>query len=184
MKKQRNFQKLWLLAAAMTAFMLFGCDRAGNDPITRDEVIDMQRAWGDGLVAISTAYANGENYAEIAQGVLDDLYGYVDGTVLFKPTIASEVPFRFTEAAAASYFIGGGYIAEDGGFALLPWTNVRFGDDGEIILNGATALFMGTVYLTDGDGNEIYVQKSLGFYRDDHGDVRINLHHSSVPFGQ
>jgi len=151
------------------------------NPITLAEITALQTAWGEGLVAISTAYANGEDYASIAQEVLDTLYGYVDGTVLFKPTIAQEVPFRFTEAAAASYFIGGS-ISEDDGFALNPWTAVRFGTDGRHIINGETALWMGSVFLTNGDGEEIRVEKSLGMYRDGNGDVRIQLHHSSVPF--
>jgi len=153
------------------------------NPITSAEITALQVAWGEGLVAISAAYAAGEDYATIAQGVLDTLYGYVDGYVLFKPTIAQEVPFRFTEAAAASYFIGGS-ISEDGGFALNPWTAVRFGTDGRHIINGETALWMGSVYLTDGDGDVIRVEKSLGLYRDAHGDVRIQLHHSSVPFSE
>jgi len=151
------------------------------NPITVAEITALQVAWGEGLVAISTAYAEDEDYASIAQNVLDTLYGYVDGYVLFKPTIAQEVPFRFTEAAAASYFIGGS-IAEDGGFALSPWTAVRFCNDGQHIINGETALWMGSVFLTDGDGEEIRVEKSLGLYRDASGDVRIQLHHSSVPF--
>jgi len=151
------------------------------NPITVAEITALQVAWGEGLVAISTAYAEGEDYGTIAQGVLDALYGYVDGFVLFKPTVAQEVPFRFTEAAAASYFIGGS-IEEDGGFALNPWTAVRFGADGQHIINGETALWMGSVFLTDGDGEEIRVEKSLGLYRDANGDVRIQLHHSSVPF--
>jgi len=154
-----------------------------TNPITPAEITALQVAWGEGLVAISAAYAADEDYATIAQGVLDTLYGYVDGYVLFKPTIAQEVPFRFTEAAAASYFIGGS-IEEDGGFALSPWTAVRFGTDGRHIINGETALWMGSVYLTDGDGGVTRVEKSLGLYRDTNGDVRIQLHHSSVPFSE
>lgn len=153
------------------------------NPITPAEITALQVAWGEGLVAISTAYANEEDYASIAQAVLDTLYGYVDGTVLFKPTVAQEVPFRFTEGAAASYFIGGS-IAEDTGFALNPWTAVRFGDDGQHIINGETALWMGSVFLTNDVGEEIRVEKSLGLYRDSNGDVRIQLHHSSVPFSE
>jgi len=151
------------------------------NPITPAEIAALQTAWGDGLVAISTAYAEGEDYAAIAQAVLDNLYGFVDGIVLFKPTIASEVPFRFTEADAASYFIGGN-ISEDSGFALLPWTAVRFCENGMYIINGETALWMGSVYLTDGNGEVIRVEKTLGLYRDASGNVRIQLHHSSVPF--
>jgi hypothetical protein len=151
-------------------------------PITVQEIRDVQTAWGEGLVSISTAYRDGSDYGSAAQAVLDNLYGYVDGVVLFKPTLASEVPFRFTEAEAASYFIGGGYIAEDTGFALKPWTEVRFSEDGEFILQGESALWMGSVFLTDEYGDITRVEKSMGYYRDNNGDVRINLHHSSVPF--
>lgn len=151
-------------------------------PITQAEILAAQIAWGEGLVAISTAYASGGNYATIAQSVLDTLYGYVDGVVLFKPTLASEVPFRFTEAYAASYFIGG-MIAEDVGFALKPWTHVYFADDGMFILNSHTALWMGSVFLTDGNRDVTRVEKSKGYYRDANGDIRLQLHHSSIPFG-
>jgi len=182
--KKFALKKLLLLIPVALVFTLAACDGddcADGDPITDSEIRDLQVAWGEGLVAISTAYANGEDYGSVAQGVLDDLYGYVDGYVLFKPTVAMEVPFRFTEAYAASYFISGLH-EEDTGFALSPWTAVRFGDDGRSIINGDTALWMGSVFLTNGDGDEIRVEKSLGLYRDDDGDVRIQLHHSSVPF--
>lgn len=179
--KKNVLKKLLLLIPVALTLTLVACNNYGYDPITESEIEELQVAWGEGLVAISTAYANGEDYAAIAQGVLDDLYGYVDGYVLFKPTVAQEVPFRFSEAYAASYFISGLH-EEDTGFALNPWTAVRFGDDGRSIINGETALWMGSVFLTNGDGEEIRVEKSLGLYRDDNGDVRIQLHHSSVPF--
>ena len=151
------------------------------EPITQAEIEAEQTAWGEGLVSISTAYANDEDYGSIAQGVLDDLYGYKDGTVLFKPTLASDEPFRFTEEGAASYFIGG-TIEEDTGFALKTWTDVRFADDGQFILNGDTALWMGSVFLTGENGEETRVEKTMGYYKDEDGDVRLQLHHSSIPF--
>lgn len=189
MKTSKWFKRSLVAISLSSAFLLTGCtnDAAAAEeeiaPITIAEIQEAQTAWGDGLVAISSAYANNEDYATIAQGVLDTLYGYTEGVVLFKPTIAQEVPFRFTEEAAASYFIGGS-IEEDGGFALNPWTAVRFSDDGEFILNGQTALFMGSVYLTNGDGEEIRVEKSKGYFRDAEGNLRIQLHHSSVPFSE
>ena len=41
----------------------------GNS-ITLAEITTLQTAWGEGLVAISTAYAAGGDYASIAQNVL------------------------------------------------------------------------------------------------------------------
>ena len=155
--------------------------------ITQAEVDALLVSWGEGLVAISTAFANGGEYATIAQGVLDTLYGYVDGTVLFKPTIASEVPFRFTETQAASYFIGSsiGDLAyqEDGtGFATNPWTAVYFDQEGRTLLFGNTAMWMGSVWIYNDIGEATRVEKSMGFYRARDGELRIMLHHSSVPF--
>jgi len=149
--------------------------------ITQDEIEAAQTAWGEGLVAISTAYASGADYKGIAQNVLDTLYGYTDGIVLFKPTLASKVPFRFTEAGAASYFIGG-IMNEDNGFALNTWTSVRFGDDGNYIYNGDTALWMGSVFLTDAAGAETKVEKTMGYYRAEDGSVKLQVHHSSLPY--
>ena len=51
--------------------------------------------------------------------------------VLFKPTKAKEVPFRYTLEDALSYFIGGKY-PEDSGFALEPWKEINFDVKGEI----------------------------------------------------
>jgi hypothetical protein len=165
-------------------------DARGINPITPAEITAFQVAWGEALVSIATAFAEGDDYVTIAAGVLDDLYGYAENHVLFKPTIASEVPFRFTWEQAASYFIGSSVEAaglepyeEDGtGFATNPWTNVVFCPSGRYILNGETALWMGSVYITDADGDVTRVEKSIGLFRAEDGNVRMQLHHSSVPF--
>jgi len=160
------------------------------NPITPAEITAFQQAWGEGLVSIATAFAEGDDYVTIAAGVLDDLYGYAENHVLFKPTIASEVPFRFTWEQAASYFIGASVedaglvpYEEDGtGFATNPWTNVVFCPNGRHIINGETALWMGSVYITNADGDVTRVEKSIGLFRAEDGNVRMQLHHSSVPF--
>lgn len=149
-------------------------------PITAAEIAAAQAAWGKGLVDISTAYAQGKDYATIAQGVLDRLYGYEDGTVLFKPTLTQKpYTFRFTEEGAAAYFIGK-ERAQDG-FALKPWTAVEFDSNGKSIVNGETAIWMGNVHITNDKGEVTTVDKTFGYYRDAKGDVRINVHHSSLP---
>ena len=169
-----------LLMALLFSFLGLG-DAQKVEPITFEEITALTQAWGDGLVKISNAYANGEDYATIAQEVLDNLYGYVDGHVLFKPTLAQDEPFRFTASAAASYFVGG-EVPADRGFALSPWRAVEFCQNGQYIINGETALWMGSVFFTDYSGAVTRVEKSFGLYRDSRGDVRIQLHHSSVPF--
>lgn len=149
-------------------------------PITAAEIAAAQAAWGKGLVDISTTYAAGGDYGTIAQGVLDSLYGYVDGTVLFKPTLTQKpYTFRFTEEGAAAYFIGTDRVQD--GFALKPWTAVEFDSNGKSIVNGEIALWMGNVYITNNKGEVTTVDKTFGYYRDANGDVRINVHHSSLP---
>ena len=41
---------------------------------------------------------------------------------------------------------------------------------------------MGNYFFTDTDGNEVKVEYTFGYMLDDQGSLRINLHHSSVPF--
>jgi len=164
---------------------------AAINTITVAELEAFQTAWGEGLVAISTAFANDEDYVTIAAGVLTDLYGhdYNDGVVLFNPTITEDVVFRHSFEDAASYFIGTStpldvVHAEDGqGFATNPWTAVNFLNDWQYIINGETAIGMGTVEITDADGNITTVEKTMGWLRATDGSVRLNLHHSAVPFG-
>ncbi|SMP38732.1 stalk domain-containing protein [Anoxynatronum buryatiense] len=149
-------------------------------PITEAEIAAAQAAWGKGLVDISTAYATGDDYVAVAQVVMDSLYGYDDGTVLFKPTLSQNpYTFRFTEEGATTYFIGT-ERAQDG-FALKPWTVVEFDTNGKSIINGEIALWMGNVHITNDKGEVTTVDKTFGYYRNADGDVRINVHHSSLP---
>ena len=147
-----------------------------DNPVTKEDVKAAQESWGNAIVAIGAA----EDAQAEAQKTLDTLYAYDIGTVLFKPTLASDDPFRGTEDEALSYFVGGS-IEEDKGFALAPYTNVRFDNEG-IITHCDTATSMGEYYFTKTDGSEIKVEYSFGYVRDDNGNLRINLHHSSLPY--
>jgi len=158
---------------------------AGNtengNRLTREEVAAAQQTWGDAIVAIGNAYTNNEDYKTLAAKVVDSLYGYDQGPVLFKPTKAAEKPFRLTKDEALSYFVTG-IIPEDHGFAIQPWSNVRFENAG-IILNGNTATAMGNYYFTDAKtGDEVKVEYTFGYFQDKDGRVRINVHHSSLPY--
>lgn len=192
--KNKLMKSLGLAFSLTAAAALGACDQAQDTaavtPITEAELLDFQTAWGEGLVAISTAFANDEDYLTIAAGVLEDLYGheYNDGVVLFNPTITQEVVFRHDWDGAASYFIGtsspGTVIEEDGaGFATLPWTNVNFLNDWEFIVNGELAIGMGTVEITDDTGAITTVEKTMAWQRSTDGNIRLIAHHSAVPFG-
>jgi len=149
--------------------------------ITRQDVEEAQEKWGQGIVEISSAYSEGGDFVKRAELHIDSLYGYKDGNVLFKPTFASEEQFRSTFDSALSYFVAeNGVCSEDTGFAIKGWTKVRFQND-DVIIHGSTALAMGNYFFTNSEGDEVKVEYSFGYTNDSEGNLRICLHHSSVP---
>ena len=103
------------------------------------------------------------------------------GPVLFKPTLAAIDQFRPTFDTALSYFVASNNACpEDKGFAIKGWTNVRF-ENSDVIIDGGTALAMGNYYFTDPQGAEVKVEYTFGYIEDDQGNLRIQLHHSSMP---
>ena len=41
---------------------------------------------------------------------------------------------------------------------------------------------MGNYYFTDKNGKTVKVEYSFGYIKDNNGDLKINLHHSSFPY--
>ena len=64
--------------------------------IKKEEVMKAQQTWGDSLVEIGKLYLEKKDYYAAAEKMVDELYGYEERTVLFKPTKASNLPFRLT----------------------------------------------------------------------------------------
>lgn len=156
---------------------------AKDRSITEQEVLAAQKAWADGIMAIRKVFIEKGNYKERAKQHIKDLYAYDLGEVLFKPTFASDVQFRDTFEKALSYFIGNN-LPEDNGFAIMPWSNVRFGNQ-KIIINTDTAIAMGNYFLTPaGSDKEVRVEYTFGYIKDNKGNVRINVHHSSMPYSR
>ena len=79
-----------------------------------------------------------------------------------------------------SYFVGGG-IAEDKGFAIAPYTAVRWENEGTTIV-GDIAFSMGNYYFTKTDGSEVKVEYTFGIRQMENGELKIVLYHSSLPF--
>ncbi|MEM6292165.1 MAG: hypothetical protein AAGA54_12895 [Myxococcota bacterium] len=151
----------------------------------KDQVLAAQKTWGDGIVAIGAAFTNKGDYVARAREHIDTLYAYGDGReVLFKPTKCEHIQFRPTLTGALSYFVGSSDsipgFPEDKGFAIAPYTAVRFENAG-IIINGDRALAMGNYFFTSPDGTETKVEYTFGYVMID-GAVRIELHHSALPF--
>lgn len=141
---------------------------------------EAQRAWAYGIVEIGRAYLEGKDYRKVAEAFLEDLYAFREGPVLFKPTKAREVPFRYTLEDALSYFIGGKY-PEDKGFALEPWKEVRFEVAGELYF-GEVVLSQGHYYFTSAKTGETFqVEFTFGYKLVDK-KPKIILQHSSLPF--
>lgn len=144
--------------------------------ISAAEVEAAQRGWGEGIVKIGQA----KDARKAAIKHLDEFYAFDQGQVLFKPTLASVDQFRGSKKEALSYFIGQD-LAEDKGFALAPYTKVRWENEG-IITDGDSAMAMGNYFFTKTNGEEVKVEFSFGYIKDEKGDLKINLHHSSLPF--
>ncbi len=152
-----------------------------DNRIKQEEVINAQKTWGDAIVAIGEVYLNHEDYKALAEETVDMLYAFDEGTVLFKPTKAASMQFRLTEEDAVSYFVEG-IVPEDHGFAIQPWTKVRFENAG-IFIDDDSAIAMGNYYFTDANtGDEVKVEFTFGYIRNEDGNLLINLHHSSFPY--
>ena len=150
--------------------------------IQQKDIIEAQKLWGNGIVKIGQAYREKKDFKKLAENAVCDFYGYNDGIVLFKPTKAHDKQFRLTFESAVSYFVGGNSeFHEDKGFALQPWKDVRFQNAG-IIVKKNHALAMGNYFFTDLKGNEVKVEYTFGYFVNEKGKIKINLHHSSLPY--
>ena len=77
--------------------------------ITEADLANARTAWGNGLVAISKAYDDQgiDGVHAIAGDILDSLYGFEFGPILFKPTLSGGAQtFRTDRDGTLSYFIG------------------------------------------------------------------------------
>merc|ERR1711871_1629107 len=160
-------------------------------PVTKADVEAAQKLWGDSIASISKVYAEEGDFVAAAGEAAGKLYGYGKSNVLFKPTKATKNPFRPTAEDAMSYFVGAEAMSndkfkgEDAGFAInggKGWKSVTFRNH-QIDLNGPTAQAMGDYVFVDAtSGDEVRVEYTFGYKRNDDGKVRIYLHHSSVPY--
>ena len=75
--------------------------------ITEQEVIEAQKAWGDGIVKIGKIYSEGGDYRKAAADHISQFYAYDQSLVLFKPTLAAVEQFRPSFDGAWSYLCGG-----------------------------------------------------------------------------
>jgi hypothetical protein len=169
------------MTGLVLAMILATASPLAAQPITQEEVLEAEKAWGLGIVEIGRVYQSGGDYRAAAEQMIDRLYGYAEGPVLFKPTKAALDEFRETRDEAVSYFVTG-VDAEDHGFALQPWSHVRLVNN-QIIINQDSAEAMGDYYFTDANtGEQVKVDFTLGYKRAADGRLVLFLHHSSLPY--
>ncbi|WP_299135586.1 hypothetical protein [uncultured Tenacibaculum sp.] len=150
--------------------------------ITKEQIVNIQNSWGEGVVKIGSLKDNRTECENFASQFLDELYNFESGLVSFKPTKCSLEQFRPTKPEALSYFIAGENRAceEDKGFAIQPWTKVRF-ENSNLILEENRALAMGNYFFTDLNGSEAKVEYTFS-YKLVNEKLKIDLHHSSFPY--
>ncbi len=150
--------------------------------ITKEQVLEAQNTWGNGVVKIGSLKDKRSECEEFSNNFLDNLYAFELGAVSFKPTKCAIEQFRPTKPEALSYFIAGEDRAckEDKGFAIQPWTKVRF-ENSNIILEENRAIAMGNYFFTDLNDNEAKVEYTFGYILIN-DELKIDLHHSSFPY--
>ena len=176
---------LGLLSQAVTPVLAAPTVQVFDINITEPQVLTAQDGWCKALLQISSDYASGgiTKAKATATNVIDQAYAFQFGPVAFKPTLTTgKQTFRTTRAGALAYFVGNdSSFPLDTGFALTPWRTCKVVNQ-VIQLNGALAITMGNVILSDATGNQTSVDKTWGFMKELDGSVRIILHHSSLPF--
>ena len=154
-------------------------------PILEKDLISARTAWGNRLLQISRSFETEgiEMARKVASNMLDTLYGYDLGQVLFKPTLSGgSQTFRPTKEGALSYYTGQNSVyPNDIGFGVKSWREFN-SNTSAIFIDDTVAMWMGSVTLIDKDGQVTKVDKSWGYKLDGNGNLRIVLHHSSLPY--
>jgi hypothetical protein len=146
------------------------------------EIEKAQEKWGNGIVKIGELKDTIKECRMFTLDFISKMYDYENGIVQFKPTKASDAQFRADVKSALSYFIGSDSdFSEDSGFALNPWVNVDFENNSINIINDI-AIAMGNYFFTNNNGDKTKVEYSFVYKKNDQGDLKIILHHSSLPF--
>ena len=148
--------------------------------MTEQDIIKAQNSWSEGIIKMGQISDDRSSLELYVSDFLDRLYNF-DDQVLFKPTKAKDIQFRNDKNSAISYFIAGNVreCDEDTGFALSNWSKITF-ENKDIILGEEHAIAMGN-YTFENNNLKVKVEFSFGYIKVN-GLVKINLHHSSIPF--
>lgn len=147
-----------------------------------NKVFSAQESWANYIVEIGKLRSDTKRITVLVKQFIEELYAFKITKVLFKPTKAKVIPFRRTIEEFISYFIASNNVCpEDKGFALEPWKSVKF-ENYDITYNEKNVLAVGNYFFENESGHKIKVEYTFGYIIDETGKLKINLHHSSIPF--
>ena len=145
--------------------------------MSSNQIEHFLNSWKDGVIEIGRIYLEGGDYEKSAELFVSTHYAFDSEEVLFKPTFTKEVIFRNSKDLALSYFIGG-EVAEDKGFALKPWEEIRL-EELNTIEQDNLMVAMGTLNFKPLNLKENTLISFTFLLIDTDGSLKIKVHHSS-----
>ena len=145
--------------------------------MSSNQIEHFLNSWKDGVIEIGRIHLEGGDYEKSAELFVSTHYAFDSEEVLFKPTFTKEVIFRNSKDLALSYFIGG-EVAEDKGFALKPWEEIRL-EELNIIEQDNLMVAMGTLNFKPLNFKENTLIAFTFLLIDTDGSLKIKVHHSS-----
>ena len=145
--------------------------------MSSNQIEHFLNSWKDGVIEIGRIHLEGGDYEKSAELFVSTHYAFDSEEVLFKPTFTKEVIFRNSKDLALSYFVGG-EVAEDKGFALKPWEEIRL-EELNIIEQDNLMVAMGTLNFKPLNLKENTLIAFTFLLIDTDGSLKIKVHHSS-----
>ncbi len=145
--------------------------------MSSNQIEHFLNSWKDGVIEIGRIHLEGGDYEKSAELFVSTHYAFDSEEVLFKPTFTKEVIFRNSKDLALSYFIGG-EVAEDKGFALKPWEEIRL-EELNIIEQDNLMVAMGTLNFKPLNLKENTLIAFTFLLIETDGSLKIKVHHSS-----
>ena len=145
--------------------------------MSSNQIEHFLNSWKDGVIEIGRVHLEGGDYEKSAELFVSTHYAFDSEEVLFKPTFTKEVIFRNSKDLALSYFIGG-EVAEDKGFALKPWEEIRL-EELNIIEQDNLMVAMGTLNFKPLNLGENTLIAFTFLLIDTDDSLKIKVHHSS-----
>ena len=145
--------------------------------MSSNQIEHFLNSWKDGVIEIGRIHLEEGDYEKSAELFVSKHYAFDSEEVLFKPTFTKEVIFRNSKDLALSYFIGG-EVAEDKGFALKPWEEIRL-EELNIIEQDNLMVAMGTLKFKPLNLKENTLIAFTFLLIDTDGSLKIKVHHSS-----